>query len=115
MSYVENIIEKSVTIDDFDFKETANDTTVTPRFKVTLGIMPDYLYDGKGLRIDGVTKNKTADNSGILKGDIIIQLGAIEVTDIYKYMEGLSKYNPGDSTTVKVKRQDEVLEFSIIF
>ena len=115
MSYVENIIEKSVTIDDFDFKETANDTTATPRFKVTLGIMPDYLYDGTGLRIDGVTKNKTADNSGILKGDIIIQLGAIEVTDIYKYMEGLSKYNPGDSAIVKVKRQDKVLEISIIF
>ena len=115
MSYVKNIIEKSVTIDDFDFKETVNDTTATPRFKVTLGIMPDYLYDGKGLRIDGVSKNKTADKSGILKGDIIIQLGTIEVTDIYKYMEGLSKYNTGDSTTVRVKRQDEILEFSIVF
>ena len=39
------------------------DTTATPKFKVTLGIMPDYLYDGKGLRIDGVTKNKTAAKS----------------------------------------------------
>ena len=112
---VKNIIEKSVTIDDFDFKETANDTTVTPKFKVTLGIMPDYLYDGKGLRIGGITKNKSANNSGILKGDIIIQLGEIEVTDIYKYMEGLSQYNTGDSTLVKVKRQDEILEFLIIF
>jgi len=30
-------------------------------------------------------------------------------------MEGLSKYNPGDSAIVKVKRQDKVLEISIIF
>ena len=55
------------------------------------------------------------DNFGILKGDIIIQLGAIEVTDIYKYMEGLSKYESGDNTTVKVKRQNEIIEISIIF
>lgn len=115
MSYVQSIIDNSITIDDFDFKETANDTTATPRFKVTLGIMPDYLYDGEGLRIDGITKNKIAAKFGILKGDIIIKLGAIEVTDIYKYMEGLSKYNIGDSVIVKVKREDEIVDIPIIF
>ena len=98
-----------------DFKETVNDTTATPRFKVTLGIMPDYLYDGEGLRIDGITKNKIAAKFGILKGDIIIKLGTIEVTDIYKYMEGLSKYNIGDSVIVKVKREDEIVDIPIIF
>ena len=47
--------------------------------------------------------------------DIIIKLGAIEVTDIYKYMEGLSKYNIGDSVIVKVKREDEIVDIPIIF
>ena len=115
MSYVSNIIEKSVIIDDFDFKETVNDTGSTPKFKVTLGVMPDYLYDGIGLRIDGVSKNKTADKFGILKGDIVLKLGTIEVTDIFKYMQGLSKFEVGDSTTVRVKRQEEILDISIIF
>ena len=115
MSYVSNIIEKSVIIDDFDFQETVNDTVSTPKFKVTLGVMPDYLYDGIGLRIDGVSKNKTADKFGILKGDIVLKLGIIEVTDIFKYMQGLSKFEVGDSTIVRVKRHEEILDISIIF
>ena len=77
--------------------------------------MPDYLYDGIGLRIDGVSKNKTADKFGILKGDIVLKLGIIEVTDIFKYMQGLSKFEVGDSTIVRVKRQEEILNISIIF
>ena len=115
MSYVRTIIEKSIIIDDFDFQETVNDTGSTPKFKVTLGVMPDYLYDGIGLRIDGVSKNKTADKFGILKGDIVLKLGIIEVTDIFKYMQGLSKFEVGDSTTVRVKREEEILDISIIF
>ena len=104
-----------VIIDDFDFQETVNDTGSTPKFKVTLGVMPDYLYDGIGLRIDGVSKNKTADKFGILKGDIVLKLGIIEVTDIFKYMQGLSKFEDGDSTTVRVKREEEILDILIIF
>ena len=62
----------------------------TPEFKATgtHGIFKN-LYNDHGLRIDGVTKGKTADKYGIIKGDIIIQIGDIEVTDIMKYMEGL--------------------------
>jgi hypothetical protein len=40
-------------------------TENTPRFKVTLGVVPDYLYDGKGMRIDGVTDGKPAANAGL--------------------------------------------------
>ena len=77
--------------------------------------MPDYLYDGKGLRIDGVTKNKTAYKFGIIKGDVIIKIGNLEITDIYKYMEGLSLHKTGDSTMVRVKRNKEIIDIPIVF
>ena len=54
--------------------------------------MPDYLYSGKGMRIDGVSKGKTADKFGILKGDVVIKMGSIDVTDMMAYMQGLSEY-----------------------
>ncbi|MBU3677896.1 MAG: M20/M25/M40 family metallo-hydrolase, partial [Chitinophagaceae bacterium] len=44
-------------------------------FKVTLGVMPDYAFEGKGMRLDGVTDGKPASKAGLQQGDIITQLG----------------------------------------
>ena len=66
--------------------------------------MPDYLYSGKGMRIDGVSKGKTADKFGILKGDVVIKMGSIDVTDMMTYMQGLSEYKKGDEAIIKVLR-----------
>ena len=44
-------------------------------FKVTLGVMPDYTFQGTGMRIDGVLDGRTAANAGIEDGDIVLQIG----------------------------------------
>ena len=113
--YVEGIIQESTDIDDFDFTKTKSDSTTTPKFKVTLGVMPDYLFDGEGMRIDGISKGKTAEKFGILKGDIVIKIGDIDVPDMMGYMKGLSKFEKGDSALVKIKRGEEIISKSIIF
>ena len=113
--YVFNIIKNSFDINDFDYVETKSNSNETPRFSVTLGIMPDYLSEEQGLRIDGVSKDKLADRVGILSGDIIIRLGDFEITDIMTYMKALSKFKSGDKTNVVVNREDSEYEFEIIF
>ena len=113
--YVKNIILKSSKITDFDFKETVSSATTTPKFKVTLGIMPDYLFDGVGLRIDGVSKDRTAFKAGILKGDIVLSMGGDEVNDIMQYMKALSKYKIGDSTSVKLLRKSDTIQVPVFF
>ena len=113
--YIKNIIEKSIEIEEFSFQETKSDTNMTPNFTVTLGVMPDYLFDGKGMRIDGVSKGKTADKFGILKGDIIIKMGSIDVIDMMSYMKALSKFEKGDSTKIQLSRNSKVIELEISF
>jgi len=113
--FVENIIYASNSIDDFDFKETKNDSQKTPKFSVTLGVMPDYLFSGKGMRIDGVSKGKTGDKYGILKGDIVIKMGSVDVSDMMSYMKGLSQFNKGDETIVKILREGKEINISLIF
>ena len=113
--YVKNIIKKSTTIEEFSFQETASDSTVTPKFNVTLGVMPDYLFDGKGMRIDGVSKGKTAEKFGVIKGDIVVKMGDIDVIDMMSYMQALSKFNKGDSTRVQLNRNEKIIEVDIIF
>ena len=113
--YVENIIVSSSEIKEFDFVQTKSDSTTTPMFKVTLGVMPDYMFDGEGMRIDGISKGKTAEKYGFLKGDIVIKMGDLEVVDMMGYMKGLSMYEKGDSTTVKVLRDKSKINIPIIF
>ena len=97
------------------FRKTKNESESTPRFKVGLGVIPDYLFDGKGMRIDGVSEGRPAENGGLLKGDIVIQLGDSIVTDMMSYMRALSVFDKGDKTTVKVKRGNKEVRSIIEF
>jgi len=85
------------------------------RFKVSLGVMPDYVYNGEGMRIDGVLDGRAAQKAGLENGDIIIRIGETEVKDIYDYMEGLSQYEAGQSTKVIVRRGSEEKTLEVTF
>ncbi|HFB99646.1 MAG TPA: PDZ domain-containing protein, partial [Phaeodactylibacter sp.] len=74
-------------------------------FKVTLGVMPDYVYTGKGMRVDSVIEGRVGDKGGVKDGDIIIKIGDVVVGDIYDYMEGLAKFEKGQSAEVVVLRK----------
>jgi len=87
----------------------------TPRFKVTLGVVPDYAYDGEGMRIDGISDGKPASKAGMLSGDVVLQLGEHKVTDMTSYMKALGKFSKGDTTEVKFKRANEMKEVKITF
>lgn len=98
------------------FVKTKNeDNEETPKFKVTLGVVPDYAFDGEGMRIDGVTDGRPASKAGLQSGDVVIQLGENKVVDMMSYMKALGKFNHGDTTKVKVKRNNEVVERDITF
>ncbi|HCW76121.1 MAG TPA: aminopeptidase [Candidatus Marinimicrobia bacterium] len=73
-------------------------------FKVTLGVMPDYAGQTKGLRIDGVRKGGPADRGGIQKGDIIIAMEGKPVQNIYDYMYRLAEFKAGQRISVDVMR-----------
>lgn len=97
------------------FRKTKNESEETPRFKVGLGVIPDYLYDGEGMRIDGVSEDKPAQRAGLQKGDIVVKLGDSIVTDMMSYMRALSAFDSGDKTKVVVKRNGEDVEADIQF
>lgn len=97
------------------FRKTKNESESTPRFKVGLGVIPDYLYDGKGMRIDGVSDGKPAQKAGLQKGDIVIQLGDSLVTDMMSYMRALSVFDKGDKTKAVVTRDGKKVQTEIEF
>lgn len=113
-NYIFNIISDLNDNGKLAFRKTKSEREQV-RFKVGLGVIPDYMFDGKGMRVDGVSEDKPAIKAGIKKGDIVIQLGDTKVTDMMSYMKALSVFKEGDKTTVVVKRKDKEIKADIQF
>ena len=97
------------------FRKTKNESEETPRFKVGLGVVPDYLFDGKGMRIDGTREETPAYNAGLQKGDIVVKLGDSTVTDMMSYMRALSVFEKGDEAAITVKRGEQTIDTKVNF
>ena len=96
-------------------KTTSSEQKTTPNFSVTLGVVPDYLFGGPGLRIDGANEGRPAANAGLKAGDVIMKIGAIVIDDIYAYMTALGAFKKGDTTALVYVRDGEEVETEITF
>lgn len=107
----------SATEDDgkLEFQKTKAEEKDTPRFTVTLGVMPDYMFQGDGMRLDGVTDGRPASKAGFKQGDVVIKMGKHKVEGMQTYMEALSNFKKGDKAMVKVKRGEEIIESEVTF
>tara|TARA_A100000171_G_scaffold49869_2_gene59883 strand:+ start:2095 stop:3333 length:1239 start_codon:yes stop_codon:yes gene_type:complete len=97
------------------FTKTKDESGDSPRFTVSLGVVPDYLYDGQGMRIDGVSEDKPAQKAGMQKGDIVMKLGDSTIVDMMSYMRALAAFQLGDETKVEFKRGEELKTADIKF
>ena len=84
-------------------------------FKVTMGIMPDYLYQEGGIRLDGVTDGKSAAAAGLKAGDILLKVGSTDIKDMNSYMEVLGKHEKGDKVDVVIKRDGKMMTLALLF
>lgn len=115
LEYIVDLINQTNSLPKLTFAKTASPVSTKSKYKVTLGVMPDYTFEGTGMRIDGVTDNKPAFKAGIKTGDIIIELGGQKINNVQDYMKALSGFNKGDKTIVGVKRGDENLSLALEF
>lgn len=95
------------------FTPTKESSLARVRFKVTLGIMPDYAFQGVGLRVDGVIEGRPASHAGVLAGDIIIRLGKDEVRGMQSYMEALSHQKTGNIADLVVQRAGKEIRMKV--
>ncbi len=114
--FIQQMIEANKNNQKLTFTKTREQQTSTSaRFSVSMGIMPDYSYTGSGVRVDGVSENRPAKKAGILPGDIVKQLGEHKTSSVESYMQALSKFKKGDTTTTIVLRGDKEIIFEIVF
>lgn len=115
VNYIDRIIKAADDKGKLAFTKTRDVEMRTVSLPVTLGVMPDYAFTGTGMRIDAVSKGKTAEKIGLQPGDILLQLGDYRFVDVQSYMETLQHFKKGDSTILRIKRADKEMQFALQF
>ncbi len=115
LEYIVNIIDQAASKPKLQYLVTKNVDAGTHIYKVTMGVMPDYAFEGKGMRVDGVSDGKPAKAAGVLQGDVIIQLGDYPVNSTMDYMKALGHFKKGDTAPIKIKRLDKEIILNVTF
>ncbi|WP_455374887.1 M20/M25/M40 family metallo-hydrolase [Kaarinaea lacus] len=76
--------------------------------KVSLGTIPDFAYQGGGVRIDGVVSGSPAEKAGLKKGDIIKSIKGKAIKDLGDLSAVLSGLQPGDTIDIELMRGKEM-------
>jgi len=72
----------------------------TPYF----GVMPDYGYDGKGVKLQGVAPGSPAEKAGLREGDVLLSLNDKDFEDVKGYSAIFFALKPGDEITLGFER-----------
>lgn len=113
--FVGRIIDAADNKGKLAFQKTAEPQMVRGVLNVSLGVIPDYTFNGEGLRINGVSPKRTAESLGLAAGDVLIKLGDHRIFDINSYMNALSGFKKGDKTALRIKRGKDEKEFEFEF
>jgi hypothetical protein len=90
------------------FVKTAAPPQSTTGFRVTMRVIPDYGFNGEGMRIDALSDpNGPAGKAGIKSGDVIISFGGKPVRNVQDYTAYLGEFKPGDEVEVVLMRGKE--------
>ena len=79
-------------------------------FRVMFGTVPDYAFDGDGLRLSGTTPGSPAERAGMLPGDILFEVGGIEIITIHDFVHFLQIHKPGDVVLALFERDGEEVQ-----
>jgi aminopeptidase YwaD len=78
------------------------------------GTIPDMTPQDHGVRITGVREESPAEAAGLQGGDVIVEFGGREITDLYAYTYALREHQPGDEVVVVVIRNGERLSLTAV-
>ncbi|WP_158559126.1 M28 family peptidase [Deminuibacter soli] len=104
IKYVQHVVEATDGKGQLPFTRTSEPEVQVVNLPVTLGVMPDYGFNGTGMRIEAVSKGKTAEKIGLKPGDVLLQLGSYKFVDVPTYMQALAKFRKGDTTQLRYRR-----------
>jgi peptidase M28-like protein/PDZ domain-containing protein/PA domain-containing protein len=81
--------------------------------RVFTGTIPDYASDVKGLLLGGVIGGGPAEQAGLQKGDIIVEIAGQSITNVYDYTYALELLKIGQPVKVVYMRNGRRVETTL--
>ncbi len=87
-------------------------------YGASLGVVPDYAGPGEGtsgLLLAGVRPGGPAEEAGMRRDDLLVELAGHEIRDVYDLVFVLRQAKPGQTTRAVVVRGGERVELTVTF
>lgn len=84
---------------------TARETTDASRPATTIGIMPRP--SGNRIALDNVFPDSPALAAGLMRGDVLVSVGGVEISTSADIVEAIKEHRPGDVVDVVYERDGE--------
>jgi hypothetical protein len=95
------------------FQRVAEEAGERRGFKVRTGVIPEYGWEGAGVKLSGVRGGSPADQAGLKAGDVVMRFGSREIRNIYDYMYALGDHTAGEEVPVTVQRDGRELTVTV--
>jgi hypothetical protein len=90
--------------------EQSSQTVSRTGVRVFTGTVPDYTSNAKGLLLSGVIGGGPAEQAGLQKGDVIVEIAGQSITNIYDYTYALDLLKIGQAVKVVYMRGSDKRE-----
>ena len=77
--------------------------------RVSLGTVPDFGFEGTGVRVSGLVPGSAAEKAGIQAGDVLTAIDGKPVANLQAYSDLLKTLTPGQTVKVTVLRAGKEL------
>jgi hypothetical protein len=81
--------------------------------RVSLGTVPDFSFGGPGVKLEGTVPGSAAEKGGLVKGDVVLKVGATSVNDLKGLSEALKGLKVGDVVPVVYGRDGKEITVSV--
>ena len=78
--------------------------------QASLGTLPDFSYQGTGIRVSGITPNSAAEVAGLRAGDILLSFAGQRIDDLQGYSNLLRAQEVGSQVQLTVLRDGVELQ-----
>jgi len=91
----------------FSKVEQSSQTANRTGLRVFTGTVPDYTSNAKGLLLSGVIGGGPAEQAGLQKGDVLVEIAGQSIANIYDYTYALELLKVGTPVKVVYMRGNE--------
>ncbi len=82
--------------------------------KASLGTVPDFAFQGPGVRAEDVVEGSGAQAAGMQAGDVVMAIDGRPIEGLRQMAGVLKGYEPGDQVVVTVDRDGEELQLTVV-